>query len=84
MRARNLKTVNFIKFDIEGAEKDALLGAKETIRQHKPTLAVSVYHKSEDIIELPRMIKTLCPEYKLYLRGVCLNYGESILFARAL
>ncbi len=84
VKARNLKTVNFIKFDIEGAEKDALLGAKETIQQHKPTLAVSVYHKSEDIVELPRIIKTFYPGYCLYLHGVCLNYGETILFARAL
>jgi FkbM family methyltransferase len=83
VHSRNLATVNFIKFDIEGAEKDALIGAKETIQRHKPTLAVSVYHKSEDIIELPRIIKTLYPGYKLYLHGVCLNYGETILFARA-
>jgi FkbM family methyltransferase len=82
VQSKNLKTVNFIKFDIEGAEKDALLGAKETIRQHKPTLAVSVYHKNEDIIELPQIIKALRPDYSLYLHGVCLNYGETILFAR--
>lgn len=83
VRDKNLKAVDFIKFDIEGAEKDALMGAKQTIRQHQPTLAVSVYHKNEDIIELPRIIKTLCPDYALYLHGVCLNYGETILFARA-
>lgn len=83
VQARKLQTVNFIKFDIEGAEKDALLGAAETIRRHKPTLAVSAYHKNEDIIELPRLIKTLHPGYCLYLHGVCLNYGETILFARA-
>ncbi len=83
VESRNLKTVNFIKFDIEGAEKDALLGAKETIRRHRPTLAVSVYHKNEDIIELPRVIKALDPSYSLYLHGVCLNYGETVLFARA-
>jgi FkbM family methyltransferase len=83
VESKNLETVNFIKFDIEGAEKDALLGAKDTIRKYKPTLAVSVYHKNEDIIELPRIIKTLYPDYHLYLHGVCLNYGETILFARA-
>ena len=83
VQSRNLATVNFIKFDIEGAEKEALSGAKETIRRHKPTLAVSVYHKNEDIIELPRLIRKLCPDYRLYFHGVCLNYGETILFARA-
>ena len=79
---RNLPAVNFIKFDIEGAEKDALLGARETIRRHRPALAVSIYHRNEDIIELPRMIKELHPGYSFHLHGVCLNYGESILFAR--
>jgi FkbM family methyltransferase len=82
VQTRNLETVDFIKFDIEGAEKDALLGAKETIQRHKPTLAVSVYHKNEDILELPKLIKTLYPGYSLYLHGVCLNYGETILFAQ--
>lgn len=82
-RSKRLDTVNFIKFDIEGAEKDALIGAKDTVRRFKPTLAVSVYHKNEDVIELPRIVKALCPEYKLYLHGVCLNHGETILFAKA-
>lgn len=81
VRQRNLPAVHFIKFDIEGAEKDALLGAKQTIRKYRPTLAVSVYHRTEDIIELPRIIKELYPGYGLHLHGVCLNYGESILFA---
>jgi len=84
VRSRNLNAVNFIKFDIEGAEKDALLGAKETIRRFQPTLAVSAYHKTEDIIELPRLVKNLYPDYKLYLHGVCLNHGETVLFATAL
>lgn len=83
VQSKNLPTVDFIKFDIEGAEKDALLGAKETIRRCKPTLAVSAYHKTEDIIELPRVIKNLYPGYRLYLHGVCLNYGETVLFASA-
>jgi FkbM family methyltransferase len=83
VRNRNLPTVDFIKFDIEGAEKDALLGARETIQRYRPTLAVSVYHKTEDIIELPTVIKSLCPHYKLYLHGVCLNHGETVLFATA-
>jgi FkbM family methyltransferase len=83
VKSRNLTGVNFIKFDIEGAEKDALLGAKETIRRYRPTLAVSAYHKTEDIIELPRVVKSLYPDYKLYLHGVCLNHGETVLFATA-
>ncbi len=57
-----------IKFDVEGAEKEALVGCEKTIKAHKPRLMVSAYHKSEDIFELPLLIKKLCPEYKIYLR----------------
>ena len=59
---------SIIKFDVEGAEKEALLGSKKTIEAYKPKLMVSAYHRSEDIFELVLLIKQLCPEYKLYLR----------------
>ncbi len=62
------RAVDYIKYDVEGAEKEALIGSAETIRTHKPRLLVSVYHRSEDIFALPLQIKSLCPEYKLYLR----------------
>lgn len=45
--------ISFLKVDIEGAEYCALLGAQRTIFECKPKVAISVYHKSEDIIELP-------------------------------
>ncbi len=59
---------SIIKFDVEGAEKEALLGCQKTIETLKPKLMVSAYHKSEDIFELPLLIKKLNPEYKLYFR----------------
>jgi FkbM family methyltransferase len=57
----------FIKMDIEGSEIAALLGAKCIIREHKPKLAICVYHKSEDIIEIPKLILELNPGYKTQL-----------------
>ena len=62
------KRVDYIKFDVEGAEKEAIIGAKKTIKAHKPALAVSVYHRSEDIFELALQIHKICPEYKFYMR----------------
>jgi hypothetical protein len=58
----------FIKMDIEGAELVALKGAKQTIKKYKPKLAVCVYHKPLDIVEIPLYLKKLVPEYKLFLR----------------
>ena len=60
--------VDYIKYDVEGAEKEALIGSSETIKAHKPALLVSAYHRSEDIFELPLMLNSLEPSYKLYLR----------------
>ncbi len=60
--------VDYIKYDVEGAEKEALLGSAETIKAHRPALLVSAYHRSEDIFELPLLVNSLEPSYKLYLR----------------
>lgn len=51
--------VDFIKMDVEGSEKESLSGARETIRKDHPVLAVSVYHKIEDLYEIPRMIEDI-------------------------
>ncbi len=59
----------FIKMDVEGAELKALEGAAETIRTWKPLLAISVYHKPEDLLTIPQYIQSLSSEYTFYLRG---------------
>lgn len=73
--------VTFIKMDIEGAELEALKGAEETIKKYHPKLAICVYHKPEDIVEIPKYILELNPEYKLYLRHYSDNAGETVLYA---
>ncbi len=60
--------VDYIKYDVEGAEKDALLGSAQTLRRHRPRLLVSAYHRSEDLFALPLVIHSLNPDYQLYLR----------------
>lgn len=60
--------VNFIKMDVEGGELSALKGAAQTIKKNKPILALSAYHKPEDLITLPQYIKSIHDGYKLYLR----------------
>ncbi len=71
----------FIKMDIEGSEMEALKGCAETIMKYKPKLAISVYHKLNDIIEIPEYILSINPEYKLYLRHYSLGSYETILYA---
>ena len=61
-------TVDYIKYDVEGAEREALLGSKQAILRSSPALLVSAYHKSEDVFALPLLIKELNSNYKLYYR----------------
>jgi FkbM family methyltransferase len=73
--------VSFIKMDIEGAELEALKGARETIRHHKPKLAICVYHKQEDLITIPQYILSLREDYRLYLRHYGDTCAETVLYA---
>ncbi len=60
--------VDIIKMDIEGAEIDALRGAKNHITQGKPKLLICTYHKPDDIFKIPRLIEEMRNDYKFYLR----------------
>ena len=55
--------IDFIKIDTEGAEEKILLGAKKTIKRYKPALSFSAYHKSDDKIRLPQIVKQIRSDY---------------------
>lgn len=59
---------DFIKFDVEGAEREAINGCMNCITKYSPELQIALYHKSADIFALPIMINKLNPGYKLYMR----------------
>lgn len=61
--------VDYIKYDVEGSEKEALIGSAQTIHAFHPTLLVSLYHRNEDIFALPLLVKQMFPFYK----GFCLR-----------
>ena len=60
--------------DIEGEELNALKGAKEHIINDRPAMAISLYHKLQDIYEIPSYIHGLDSSYRFLLR----KYGETI------
>lgn len=64
----NGKKATYIKYDVEGAEKEAIKGSEQTIRLHSPKLCVAVYHRLFDMIDIPLQIKKINPDYKFYLR----------------
>lgn len=58
----------FIKMDIEGAELNALIGGEKIIRECKPKLAICVYHKPEDLLQIPQLLLSYRPDYKIFMR----------------
>ncbi len=75
------RRIIYIKMDIEGAEAEALRGAARVIKEQKPKLAISVYHKERDIWEIPALILSYCPEYKFYLRHYSFSWYDTVLYA---
>jgi FkbM family methyltransferase len=73
--------VTFIKMDIEGAEMDALRGAKKTINNFKPKLAICIYHSTEDLWRIPLYIKKIVPDYKIYIRHHTNLLYETVCYA---
>ncbi len=52
-----LDRVDFIKMDIEGAEQNALRGARATLERFHPRMALSAYHRPEDPQRIPELVK---------------------------
>lgn len=61
------KRVSIIKMDIEGSEMDALHGAEETIKNHRPMLMISAYHKKDDIYNIFQYINRKVENYSYFL-----------------
>lgn len=75
------KKPTYIKMDVEGAEQEALNGSRKIIQAYKPKLAICIYHKPEDLYEIPIMIKEMNPEYKLYVRQYTNAWFDTVLYA---
>ncbi|GAB6039353.1 hypothetical protein JCM17961_00260 [Endothiovibrio diazotrophicus] len=80
-RREGVERVDFIKLDVEGFEECVLRGARETIEKHRPVLAVSLYHSSKDILELPKLVRDLGPT-ELYVRCKMEGPFSLVLYCR--
>ena len=60
--------ITYIKMDIEGEEINAVHGAQKTLKRCKPKLNIAAYHKNADIFAIPILLKSIVPDYKIYLR----------------
>lgn len=75
-----INKIDFIKLDIEGAEKAALEGCKKVIEKHHPKLAICIYHKPNDIFEIFKLIQSFNVAYKFYLKLNSSSFHEFVLF----
>ena len=73
--------VDFIKLDVEGAELQALQGAKQLIARSRPVMTISLYHRPQDLWELPLTLTTMCEDYRFYIRQHFANSFDSVLYA---
>ncbi len=78
-----LTQVDFIKMDIEGSESQALDGAIETLRRFRPKLAISLYHRPEDLTRIPLWVDNLGLGYRLHLDHYTIHQEETVLYAIA-
>lgn len=72
--------VTFLKMDIEGSESAAIAGAKHTILRCHPRLAVCVYHKGGDLIDIPNQVLAIRNDYDIYLRHYTEGLSETVMF----
>ena len=61
------RAVDYVKYDIEGAESEALIGSAKTIRDHSPALRVALYHRSADLFTIPLQLQEYADRYDFYL-----------------
>lgn len=75
------RRITFLKADVEGMEMPLLSGAAETIRRHRPKLAICVYHYPTDIPVISRYLQSLVPSYRFALRHHSPQLMETVLYA---
>lgn len=73
--------LTFIKMDVEGAEYEALLGARVHILRNRPKLAICAYHCNHDLWRLQKLLHAWVPSYRFHLRHYSQTGLETVLFA---
>lgn len=77
VRELGLERVDYIKMDIEGAERAALRGGAGTIRRFKPRLTISLEHRYDDPTAIPKLVRDIYGGYRS-APGRCIESGASL------
>ncbi|HXJ85506.1 MAG TPA: FkbM family methyltransferase [Candidatus Binatia bacterium] len=74
-------TPTYIKMDIEGAEPQAIIGARDLLVRHQPILAACTYHRTEHLWQVPNLIHSIAPNYNFFLRRYAEECWEGVCYA---
>jgi hypothetical protein len=83
VNTKDIAKIDFIKLDVEGAELDSIRGARDSILRFKPKLAISLYHKPNDLFEIILYIKDKFPFYSCYVDHYTIHAEETVLYCTA-
>ena len=72
--------VTHLKADVEGFEIPLIRGACQSIKAYRPKIAMSVYHRLTDCVEIPLLLRSMVPEYKMALRHHTPGQADTVLY----
>ncbi len=72
---------DYLKFDVEGHEIEALRGATALVQRNRPILAIAGYHRWDDLWRIPAWIASLGLDYRLSFRIHTHNSFEAVFYA---
>lgn len=71
----------YLKFDVEGAEWEALKGCAQLLAGRRPLVALSAYHRPDDLWQLPLYLNRLKLDYVFSLRTRGEDGMDLVLYA---
>lgn len=72
--------VHLLKYDLEGFEVPALRGARRLIESSRPGLAICVYHRAVDFVDVPAVVLDMHDDYELRMRHYTEGWEETVLY----
>lgn len=75
---QNIK-VSYIKADVEGYEMNLLRGATNTIKEYRPKIAITIYHKKNHAYDICKFLKNIIPSYNIYMKGIEDRNGDPVM-----
>ncbi len=72
--------VTYLKADVEGFEIPLLRGAAASIETYRPKIAMSIYHRLTDMVDIPLLLRSMVPGYRMAARHHTWGQADSVLY----